>query len=101
MEEIKNDCKCIRNGDCLCEEDVLNDILMSEKNIINLYNTACTEMSNKHLYKKLLSLLNDAHNMARDIFNYMFEKGLCCVSVADEKKINTTFSDFDNKYKEL
>ena len=46
MEEIKNKCEQTPKDECMSEEDILNDILLYEKNISNSYIIAINEMIN-------------------------------------------------------
>jgi spore coat protein CotF len=101
MDEIKNDLEEVTKDRCMCEEDILNDILMSEKNISNNYSIAINEMSNKFLYKKILSIFTDTKDMARDIYNLMFSKGWYTITPETEDKISTSLDKYKGKKKEL
>ena len=101
MEEIKNKCEQTPKDECMREEDILNDILLSEKTISNNYSVAINEMSNKYLYKKVMSIFEDTKNIARDIYNLMFEKGWYTVSVEEDKKIEKSYNKYNNKLNEL
>ena len=67
MKVIKNECEEIPKDECMNDEDILNDIMLSEKNISNSYSVAVNEMSNKYLYKEVMSIFEDTKDMARDI----------------------------------
>ena len=101
MEEIKNKCEQTPKDECMSEEDILNDILLSEKNISNSYSIAINEMSNKYLYKKVMNVFEDTKDIARDIFNLMFEKGWYTVPVEEDKKIEKSYTKYNNKLNEL
>lgn len=101
MEEIKNECDNVKKGRCMCEEDIINDLLMCEKNISDNYALACNEMSNKHLYKILIGILNDSKNIARDLYNFAFEKGWYSVNTASESEINKAYKEYQKKSEEL
>ena len=85
----------------MSEEDIVNDILMCEKNISNNYSVACNEMSNKYLYKIVLDLLVDSKNIAREIYNLAFEKGWYSVSPENETEITKTVKEYCSKKEEL
>lgn len=101
MEEIKNDKKSIIKSKNMSEEDILNDILMCEKNISNNYSTAVDEMSNKQLYKIVLEILNESKNIARELFNLAFEKGWYTIKTESETEIEKAYNEHNNKLKEL
>src|SRR5574344_138612 len=101
MEEIKNECTDIKKGKCMCEEDILNDILMCEKNISNNYSISVNEMSNKYLYKIVLNILNDSKNITREIYNIAFEKGYYSLKTESENEIAKALSEYKTKMKEM
>ena len=55
---------------CLTEEDILNDILLTEKNMSNSYSVAINEMSSDKLFKKVMNFFDDTKEMAREIFTF-------------------------------
>ena len=71
MEEIKNKCEQTPKDECMSEEDILNDILLSEKSISNSYSVAINEMSNK--LNGLLKELAD-YQSKTSIMTNRFEK---------------------------
>ena len=101
MKEIKNEKEEINKDECMNDEDLLNDIMLCEKNISNSYSVAINEMSNKYLYKKVMSIFEDTKDMARDIFNLMFEKGWYTVPVEEDKKIEKSYTKYNIKLSEL
>lgn len=101
MKVIKNECEKITKNECLNEEDILNDIMLSEKNISNSYSIAINEMSNKYLYKKIIDIFEDTKDMARDIYNLMFSKGWYSITQEDEKNIDKAYTKYSDKLSEL
>ena len=101
MEEIKNKCEQTPKDECMSEEDILNDILLSEKSISNSYSVAINEMSNKYLYKKVMDIFEDTKDIARDIFNLMFSKGWYTLTPEEENKITKSYNKYSDKLKEL
>lgn len=101
MEEIKNEKESVIKSKCMSEEDILNDILMSEKNISNNYGVALNEMSNKQLFKIVFELLSESKNITRDIYNLAFEKGWYTVKTESESEITKAENKFRSKLKEL
>lgn len=86
---------------CLTMEDVLNEIMLCEKNISNSYSVAINEMSNDKLYKKVLDIFIDTKNIAREIYNYMYENGLYQITTEKDNKIEQSFIKYNEKYNEL
>ena len=101
MKEIKNEKQEISKDECLNDEDLLNDIMLCEKNISNSYSVAINEMSNKYLYKKVMDIFEDTKDIARDIYNLMFSKGWYSITQEDEKNIEKSFTKYSKKLSEL
>lgn len=101
MEEIKNEKKPTVKSKSMSEEDILNDILMCEKNISNNYSIAVDEMSNKQLYKIVLEILNDSKNVARELYNLAFEKGWYSIKTESDTEIDKAHNEYKSKSKEL
>lgn len=101
MKQIKNEETKIQKDECLNYEDILNDILLCEKNISNSYSVAINEMSNKYLYKKIMSIFDDTKDMARDIYNFMFTKGWYTITPEEDTKIEKSYTKYSNKMNEL
>lgn len=85
----------------LTEEDILNDVMLCEKNISNCYSIAINEMSNTKLYKKIMKLFEETKDIARDIFNLMYQNGWYTLESEDESKIETSYNNYNKKYDEL
>ena len=60
----------------ISEEDILNIMLSFEKNMSDNYSVAINEMSNKVLYKKIISIFDDTKDMGREIYNLMYSNFL-------------------------
>lgn len=101
MEEVSNEKQVVKEDRNMNEENVLNEILGSEKNISNNYSISVNEMSNKYLYKKVLNMLNESKNMTRELYNLAFEKGWYSLKCEDELEIEKVHSTYNNKKKEL
>lgn len=86
---------------CLTEEDILNDILLSEKNMSNSYSVAINEMSSDKLYKKIMDFFDDTKEIAREIFTFMYNNGLYELSSESEKNIEDTCTKYEEKKNEL
>ena len=58
-------------------------------------------MSNKYLYKEVMSIFEDTKDIARDIYNLMFSKGWYSITQEDEKNIEKSYTKYSNKLSEL
>ena len=85
----------------LVEEDVLNILLLFEKNLSNNYSVAINEMSNKILYKKIMDIFEDTKDMAREIYNIMYAKGYYNLTSETETKIEKSFTKYSKKLEDL
>lgn len=86
---------------CLTEEDILNDILLTEKNMSNSYSVAINEMSSDKLYKKVMNFFDDTKEMAREIFTFMYNNGLYELSCETDTKIEESCTKYEEKKEEL
>ena len=86
---------------CLTEEDILNDVLLSEKNMSNSYSVAINEMSSDKLYKKIMNFFDDTKEIAREIFTFMQSNGLYELSSETEEKIEDSCTKYEEKKEEL
>ena len=101
MEEIKNEKMPTTHTRCMSEEDILNELLLTEKMLSNNYSIAVNEMSNKVLYKKILKILTETKNLSRELFNLAFEKGWYTLSKETDTNIDKALTQSQEKAKEL
>ena len=101
MKIIKNESDQVIKDEFMNDEDLLNDIMLCEKNISNSYSVAINEMSNKYLYKEVMNIFEDTKSIAREIYNFMFSKGWYSVTQEDEKNIEKSFTKYSKKLSEL
>lgn len=59
----------------LTEQELMNDLLASEKQVTSAYNTGITETSCPNLRQHLTKCLVNAQEIQYDIFNAMQERG--------------------------
>lgn len=59
----------------LSDRDILLDLLMTEKHMSQVYDTAIVESSNKTVLDLFEEMQHDEHENARTIFNAMQERG--------------------------
>lgn len=100
-KEIKNTKKEVSSGIKMNDRDYLNSILELEKNMSNNYSIALNEASNDYLYEDYFSMLEDSKDMARELYNLMFENGWYTLEEVDDNKINDKINCFEQKLVEL
>ena len=83
------------------DKDILNDVLICLKNISNNYSIAIDEMSNKKLYKDVLSIFTETKDAARNAYNLAFSKGWYSLEEADDEKITQSYDKYNKQNKEL
>ena len=91
---IKNKMVTVPKGIKLNDEDYLNSVLSSFKEMSKNYSIVLTEASNEALYKTLKKQYDSITNMQRSLFEFMFEYGWYSL----EKTLKTTL---DSKYNTL
>lgn len=101
MSKIENKKKEVKKTKEINEVDILNDLLLYEKNMSNSYSTALNEMSNKVLFRKVFTLFKESKGLGRDIFDFMFKCGWYSLETASEEKINKAYLDAKKEYGEL
>ncbi len=101
MSKIVNKKKEVKKTKEINEIDILNDLLLYEKNMSNSYSITINEMSNKVLFRKVFILFKESKDLQRDIFDYMFKNGWYNLETASEEKINKAYIDAKKEYGEL
>lgn len=83
------------------DKDILNDILLTLKDVSNNYSLAIDEMSNKELYKEIYEIFNETKAAARAAFELAFSKGWYTLELAQTSKIKEASQKFKKAKKEL
>lgn len=78
------------------ERDFVNDILATEKYLSHSLNIFTLEASNQTLHDEVVTLLNETHVAARNLFNEMFKKGWYSLTAAGQPEIQQTAEQFQN-----
>jgi spore coat protein CotF len=86
----------IVKGPEMNERDYMNDILATEKYLTDNLNIFTREASNQELHEEIVTLLNETHVAARNLFNEMFKKGWYGLTAADQQEIQQTAEQFQN-----
>ena len=76
----------------LTERQILQDSLMSQKQITGSYNTFAGECVSEQLRSTMLNILSEEHKIQADIFRDMQMHGWYQVEQADQNKIHQTMT---------
>lgn len=83
------------------DRDRINDLLGTEKYLIDNINTFAKEASHQNLFNDLLHILNETHHQGRQVFNVLFEKGwysLQSEPIDQVQDTQQTFSHYANQF---
>jgi spore coat protein CotF len=83
-------------GPELNDRDRLNDILAMEKYLTDSLNVAAREASHDSLYRDVMTVLNDCHQCARDVYNLMFQNGWYKLEAEEQQKLDQTYQQFQS-----
>ncbi len=78
----------------MCEKDILQDMLSSQKQITSTYNTFAGECEHTNLRDTFLGILADEHGIQTELFNEMHNRGWYQVQAADASQINAVKQKF-------
>lgn len=71
----------------LGEKEMLNDFLISQKQLTSTYNTYAGECVSEQLRNTFLNILDDEHKIQADLFCDMQSNGWYQVEQADQQKV--------------
>ena len=80
----------------LSDEEIMNDILSSEKHITSVYNTYSNECVHQALPNDFLNILREDHNIQVDVFTEMQKRGRYATPEAPQQMIDQTKTEFRN-----
>lgn len=83
------------------DENYLNDILETEKNMSVNMTIALNEASNETLYNELYEMFLQIKNSQRDLYELAFRKGWYSLEKADQTKINEEYNTLTQSLNEL
>jgi spore coat protein CotF len=81
----------------LSEQEILTDLLTSEKHITSTVNTFITESTCSNLRQNLKNILNEEHSIHENLYNIMNQKGWYPVSDAPSQDVQNA----KNKFKSM
>lgn len=76
------------------EKEILNDVLASEKQLINAYGTYLAESTCENLRTELTKILNDKQQIQYQVFDTMRQKGWYNVKNANINDVQTATQKF-------
>ena len=71
----------------MSEQQILEDLLSSQKMITANYNLFAGECEHTNLRDAFLSVLEDEHRIQTELFDEMHNRGWYCVEAAQEQKL--------------
>lgn len=89
------------NNPGLSEQEIINDLLTSEKQIISAYNTGITETSCPNLRQHLTKCLTDSQEIQFQIFNSMHQRGWYQTKPAPGQDVQNAKTKYNQMKSEL
>ena len=83
------------------DENYLNDILETEKNMSVNFTYALNEASNETLFNELYEMFKQIKEAQRNLFELSFRKGFYSLEKAENNKINEEYNTLLNKFNEI
>ncbi len=83
------------------DKDFLNNLLEMEKNMSNNLSIALNEASCDKLFNFEFILFTETKNMARELYNMMFDCGWYSLEKADIIKINESLTELEYNLNQL
>ena len=78
------------------DKDLMQDILMLEKGVCDLYMHGSIEASTKNINQTFKSALNESLCMQESLYSNMAQKGWYTAEQADKTKVDTLRQKFTN-----
>lgn len=83
------------------DENYLNDILETEKNMSVNFTYALNEASNETLFNEIYEMFKQIKEAQRNLFELSFRKGFYTLEKAEINKINEEYNTLLNKFNEI
>ena len=83
------------------DENYLNDILETEKNMSVNFTYALNEASNETLFNEIYEMFKQIKEAQRNLFELSFRKGFYTLEKAETNKINEVYTTLLNKFNEI
>lgn len=85
----------------LSDQEIMEDILSSQKHITDTYNTFSNECANPILRDDFLKILREEHNIQATVYTDMSKRGWYAPQQADQNLINQAKTKFENIAQQL
>lgn len=76
------------------DRDRVNDLLANCKYLTDSFNVAVREASHQQLYQDYMTILNETHQIARQAFELMFQKGWYKLEAEEQQKLDQAYQQF-------
>ena len=83
------------------DENYLNDMLETEKNMSVNMTYALNEASNENLFDEIYEMFNMVKESQRTLFELAFKKGWYCLEKAEENKISEEYNKLTKSIEQL
>lgn len=78
------------------EQELMNDVLSSQKFITETYNTFTNECATPNLRNEFMKILNEEHQIQAEVFDVMKQRGWYAPPAAEQQKIQQTKQKFQS-----
>lgn len=85
----------------LNDENYLNDILISLKDLVSNYACALNEASNMNYYNVVKQIFDETSILQRNFFDGLFERGWYCLERAENTKLLEAINKLQPKVNEM
>lgn len=99
--EIFNPKIQVPKGMNLNDQDYINSLLSTLKEMVKNYSVALTEASNEKLYNEYKEMFLKYSDMQRNVFELMFRKGFYKLEKAENDKISNKLNSLNQKLMDL
>ena len=101
QNKIQNEKVEVPVGIELNDENYLNDILISLKDLVSNYACAMNEASNINYYNVIKQLFDETSTLQRNFFDGLFERGWYCLEQVENTKLLETINQLQPKLNEM
>ena len=82
------------NQNVFSDQDIMNDILSTQKFITSGYNSNANEAAEPSVKNAMMSILDEEHNIQHDVFVEMQKRGWYQTEAAPQQKVQDTKQKF-------
>lgn len=83
------------NNFSMADQEIMDDVLSSQKHIAGVYNTYSCECVNQNLKNEFLNILREEQNLQSNVFSEMQKRGWYAPAQAEVQKVNQAKTKFD------